>query len=418
MPISRLASSFGNSVCHELSHDRVQAFFARYKLVVCMNLFVLFFLCICSGFFNGSSSSRTSSTGGLGSKGLDGLSKSYPSYMDYKAGASTRSSSSASPAAAGGRLRGLPRNDKGDTSPKASFSPSSLSSSASWASSTHVPQRPPPRFVPGTLRQSEDKPVAATNGAASHAAGTASKTTKPAMASKPGTSSGSSKKNALLDTLVSSTKPTADMLVTSAAEAVGETAMPAMTKLDALMEPVDADAGMVPISTEEDTVSVQCAFSEEAEGEELTPILHHDLIRDAEEMSEENVRAPPGQAEGEKEKKDDEEEGVADPMAAPEAVTNVHADPSVSALCPLTPPSSSKIQGEPIVEVAEVGVSPNPDVVDAEENEALEVQAADMGRVDEPIQQLEEQKVAMPLPQVRHHPLEYIPPFAREDVFC
>jgi len=408
--VSRLAASFGDSVCHELSQDHVQAFLARYKLVVCMNLFVLFFLCICSGFFTSSSSNS-----GMGNnKGLDGVSKPYPSYMEYQTGTTTTRSSSSLPAAAGGRLRGLSRRDKGDTSQKASASLVPLSSS--WASSTHVPQRPPPRFVRGTLPQSEDKPVVAatSDGAATATAETASKPSKSATTSKTGASNGLSKKRALLSSLASSQE--ADMLVTSAAEALEETApAPAsMAAADAFKGPVDA--GLMPTYAEKGGALVQCTFSEAVDGEDAMLTIHDDLVLDVEGASDQNVRAPSTEAE--------KEEEAAVPMTAFEEAGGIHVDHSVSSLCPLTPPSA-EAQGEPAIEVEgagveEAGVLLNPDVVDAgrEELAALAMEAAEKERVDEPNQQMEEEMVAMPLLQVRLHPLEYIPPFAREDVFC
>lgn len=411
MPVSRLAASFGDSVSHELSQDHVQAFLARYKLVVCMNLFVLCFLCICSGFFSSSSSNS-----GMGNyKRLDGNSKSYPSYMDYQTGTTTTRSSSSLPAAAGGRLRGLSRRDKEEPLRKASASLAPPSSS--WASSTHVPQRPPPRFVPGTLPQSKDKPVVAatSDGAATATAETASEPFKSATISKTGASNGSSKKRALLSSLASSTKQEADML-TSAAEALEETA-PAPASLaaaDALEQPVDA--GMMPTYAEEGGAPVQCTFSGAVGGEEAMLTTHDDRVLDAEGASDQNVRAPSTEAE--------KEEEAAVPMAAFEEVGGTHVDPSVSSLCPLTPPSA-EAQGEPAVEVGgagveEAGVSLNPDVDDAERDglAALAMEATEMERVDERNQQMEEEMVAMPLLRDRHHPLEYIPPFAREDVFC
>ena len=68
----------------------------------------------------------------------------------------------------------------------------------------------------------------------------------------------------------------------------------------------------------------------------------------------------------------------------------------------------------------EAGVSLNPEVVDAEREglAALAMEAAEMERVHEPNQQMEEEMVAMPLLRDRHHPLEFIPPFAREELFC
>ena len=396
MPVSRLAASFGDSVSHELSQDYVQAFLARYKLVVCMNLFVLFFLCICSGFFSSSSSNS-----GMGNnKRLDGNSKSYPSYMDHQTGTTTTRSSSSLPAAAGGRLRGLSRRDKEETLRKASVSLAPPSSS--WASSTHVPQHPPPRFVPGTLPQSEDKPVVA---ATSDATSTPAEPAKSAITSKIGASNSSSKKRALLSSLAS-----------LAAEALEETApAPAsMAAADAFEESVDA--GMMPTYAEEGGTPVQCTFSKAVGGEEVMPTIQGDLVLDVEGASDQNVRAPSTEA--------GKEEEAAVPMVAFEEAGGIHVDHSVSSLCPLTPPAA-EAQGEPAVEVEgagveEAGVSLNPEVVDAEREglAALAMEAAEMERVHEPNQQMEEEMVAMPLLRDRHHPLEFIPPFAREELFC
>jgi len=406
--VSRLAASLGGGVCHELSQDHVQAFLARYKLVVCMNLFVLFFLCICSGFFSSSSSSSVMGNNG----GLDGMNKSYPSYMDYQKGTPSTRSSSSLPAAAGGRLRGLSRRDKGETLRKASGSlaPSLLPSS--WASSSHVPQRPPPRFVPGTLPRSEEKPVvAATSDAASPPAETTSGSAKSATTSKSGANNGSSKKRALLSSLMTSTKPPADMLNSSGAEALEETAAaPASLAVgDALEERVDA--GTMLTYTEKDGAPVQCTFSEVVGGEEAMPTFHDDLVLDVEGASDQNVRAPSTKAE--------EQEEVAGPLGALEEAGGIHVDHSVTSLCSLKPPSS-EAQEEHAVEVEEGRVSLNPEVVDAKHEglAALAMEAAGIERVDEPLQEVKEEVVVIPLLQDQHHPLEYIPPFAREDVFC
>ena len=97
----------------------------------------------------------------------------------------------------------------------------------------------------------------------------------------------------------------------------------------------------------------------------------------------------------------------------------MRVDDSVTSLCPLTPPSS-EAQGEPAVKVEEGGVSLNQEVVNAEHEglAASAMEAPGVKRVDELLQEVEEEVVAMPLLQDRHHPLEYIPPFAREDLFC
>jgi len=206
------------------------------------------------------------------------------------------------------------------------------------------------------------------------------------------------------------------MLMTSAAEALEEIApAPAsMAAADALEQPVGA--GMMPTYAKEGGAPVQCTFSEAVEGEEAMPIIYDDLVLDVEGASDQNVRAPSTEAE--------KKEEAAVPMAAFEEAEGIHVDHSVSSLCPLMPPSA-EAQGEPAVEVEgasveEAGLWLNPDVVDAEREglAALAVEAAEMERVDEPIQQVKEQVVAVPLLQDRHHPLEYIPPFAREDVFC
>jgi hypothetical protein len=202
------------------------------------------------------------------------------------------------------------------------------------------------------------------------------------------------------------------MLMTSAAEALEETAAPpaSLTVPDALEESVDA--GMMPAYAEENSAPVQCTVSEVVGGEEAMPSVHADLVLDVEGRSDQNVRTPSSKAEGQGE--------IAGPLGALKVAGGIHVDPSVTSLCPLTPPSS-EAQGEPAVKVEEgARVSLNPEVVNAEHEglAALAMEAPEMERADKPLQEVEEEVVAMPLLQDRHHPLEYIPPFAREDVFC
>lgn len=242
--------------------------------------------------------------------------------------------------------------------------------------------------------------------ATSDATSTPAEPAKPATTSKTGASNSLSKKRALLSTLASSTKPKADM-----ADALEDTAAapPSVAAADALEQHVDA--GIVPIYTGRNSVPVQCTFSQGVGGEGAMPSVHDDLVVDVEGASDQNVRAPSTKAE--------EQGEIAGPLGALEKAAPFPVDHSVTSLCSHTPPSS-QAQGEPAVEVEEAGVSLNPDVVDAvrEGLAALAVEAAEMERVDEPLEEMEEKMVAMPLLQDRHHPLEYIPPFAREDVFC
>lgn len=199
--------------------------------------------------------------------------------------------------------------------------------------------------------------------------------------------------------------------MTSGAEALEETsAAPAsLTVPEALEEPVDA--GMMPAYAEEDGASVQCTFSEAVEEEKAMPTFHDDLVVDVEGAGHQHVRTSSTQAE--------EQGEIAGPLGALEEAAEIHFDHSVASLCPLTPPSS-EAQGEPVVKVKEGGVSLNPEVVIAEHEglAAPAMEALKMERLDEPLQQMEEEMVAVPLLQNQHHPLEYIPPFAREDVFC
>lgn len=406
-PASRLADSFGNSICHEPVQDHVQVFLARYKLVVCMNFFVLFSLCICSGFF--SSNSSGSEMGNY--KGPDGNSKSYQSYMDYQTKTTTMRSSSSSPPAAGGRLRGLSRGDKGKTLRKASGLHAHSSSSSPGALSTHVPQSPPRRFVPGTLPQSEDKPVMiATSAAAPPPAETANMSTMSTTASKTGASNGSSKRKALLSNLVSSTKPNADMLMTMAADEREDTpaASASAAAADALEDPLDTDS--MSIYTGGATAPVHGTFSEVVGGEKAMPSIHADLGLDVEVGSDQNVRAALTNAEEKRE--------ITGSLNTLKEANGINVDHSVTSLCPLTPPWPEAHE-EPAVEVEEVGVSLNPQVTDAEHagHAALAMEATEVEVKGEPSQQMEDM-VAMPLLHDRRHPLEFIPPFVRDDFFC
>jgi len=388
--------------------DHVQAFLARYKLVVCMNFFVLFALCICSGFFSSSSSSSSSQMGNY--KGPVGNSKSYQPYMDYQTKTTTMRPSSSSPAAARGRLRGLSRRDKGETLHKAS-SLHTYSLSSSPGAATHVPQSPPRRFVPGTLPQAEDKPVVvATSAAASPPpAETTSMPTKSTTASKTGTSNGLSKKKALLSNLVSSTKPNADLLMTIAEDERED--IPAAPASAAVVDTLKDtfDARFMSIHTVGSAAPVQCTFSEALEGEKAMPSDHADLGLGVEEGGDQNVRAAFTNSEEKRE--------IAETWNAFKEADGINVDHSVASLCPLTP-SRSEAQEEPAFEVEEVGVSPNSQVMETEQlgHRVMTMEAAEKELKGEPSQQMEE-KVIMQLLH-RRHPLDFIPPFVRDDIVC
>ena len=89
--VSRLASSFGESTRHQVSQDHVQAFLARYKLVVCM-----FFLCACSGFLGGGGSSKRTAGRGMPYGATPSMHQynAFPASSRVAAASSSSSSSS------------------------------------------------------------------------------------------------------------------------------------------------------------------------------------------------------------------------------------------------------------------------------------------------------------------------------------
>jgi hypothetical protein len=229
-------------------------------------------------------------------------------------------------------------------------------------------------------------------------------------ASKTGASNGSSKRKALLSNLVSSTKPNADMLMTMAADEREDTpaASASAAAADALEDPLDTDS--MSIYTGGATAPVHGTFSEVVGGEKAMPSIHADLGLDVEVGSDQNVRAALTNAEEKRE--------ITGSLNTLKEANGINVDHSVTSLCPLTPPWPEAHE-EPAVEVEEVGVSLNPQVTDAEHagHAALAMEATEVEVKGEPSQQMEDM-VAMPLLHDRRHPLEFIPPFVRDDFFC
>ena len=314
-----------------------------------------------------------------------------------------------------GRLRGVVGDE----------APTSKENIAPLSSAPVVLSHPPPRFAPGTLPQ-QSAPVAlppvasATAAATATATATSAATPNPAqpeaeveMKPKP---QATNKKNNFLNAPSSSTKGKKEEQVPEAIFKPGQSEVlpPAMVeeiKKEKEMQEMRMQGGATEqVAAVEDVV--QCPLSKDAEdGKALT------------DASVEEVVVQKGQEEA--------------TMLPPAAVVENIPRPGDTPLCPLTPPPPSESELETMVaaentatgaattemDLTAPGVSSNSDLAQdlpVVEDPAVDVETAASASASTPM--LEEiEPMAHPAaaqPCQHRHPVDYIPSFAFEYIYC
>ncbi|EWM22751.1 hypothetical protein Naga_100143g4 [Nannochloropsis gaditana] len=384
--VSRPASSLLDERVNLQSYDHSKTFSARCKHVICMNFLIFLVLCICSGIFtfqaNISSTSRRV-------------------HKQYTEDRSNKVSSTSLFRSSNWRLRRLSPEETGKRRRQKSYKSSSTSEPSSSqlpVSSTHVPQRPPPRFIPGTLPQSKDistAPLAAKFAALDDASASAERSegvrTAPMTKSNRDIKKVSGRKK-LLNSLTSSIDARSE---TDASEV--HTGEAQMTSAPPPVEMKEEE----PLFTHEDVVPIQCTSHEMSRTMDfaISQVEDGDVncvdATDSEEhlLSVEDVamQAP-------------------DEYTSGEALASPH---SPSSLCPLASSWIGSGNGPQREDkhVSESFELPSEAIRDA-------VTAGEILEILESTTELEEVDIPESGSASVRDPLDYIPPFALEEIAC
>ena len=261
--------------------------------------------------------------------------------------------------AAKGRLRG-PKGKGQNATPEA----------APWAATGHVPQRPPPRFVPGSVPQQQAPDATIPAHPAAAAAVKAPVEQAPPTATATSKSTTTSKRKELLNTLTAKS--------TAAPREVEEEEEEKMAAGLVQEEPVVGEAA-----------PVQCSLTPEAEAQKAAAPAAAAVGSEDTAVTALAPGTSPAEA-----------EATPQPQVAAAPVAAHHTkEAAVPLFSPLTPPSP---EAAAFHEPADVSMNP-----DLEESDATV-----------PTGGPEDEQPDVVVPTGHHHPLQYIPPFAFESIYC